>query len=489
VYARVRLRIFDRCMLGAFINKNYTTVPLGLDARHNKISLAFVSALLCSSFCLASVVHESCNTCVVDFDLNCSSCLFATTMISACFFLILRACWMLMLTSTTAAGYLFPNPTNAWRQTSQERSAALVSFSVFDSSPQYPRHTRSRLRNNIFQKRPSVQAPKATANSEINVNHDPAETKWWDSRAWKDNVRSIKAVASDIDGTLLCAKTQTMHPRTLEAVRAAIQSEELHFFVATGKSRQGALNSLGDEMKSLIQDNNVPGVYLQGLYCGDGNNRNVLFERRLTRQAVEMAQKLAQDSGISIVGYDGDALYTIEMTPMVHYLSDHYGEPLPRLLQQDNKESNMKELVDVASTVGAPLSAYKKGLHKVMLMDENIDKLTHQIRPMLEELAGQCGARVTQSRPTMLELIPEGCSKAKGVEALCLSLGIGHPASQLMALGDAENDVEMLQLAALGVAMGNGTPPARDAADITIDLKCNEGGVGLVLERLLADSA
>ena len=45
----------------------------------------------------------------------------------------------------------------------------------------------------------------------------------------------------------------------------------------------------------------------------------------------------------------------------------------------------------------------------------------------------------------MIEILPTGCSKGAGVAALLAELGI--PPERVMAIGDGENDVEMLRLA------------------------------------------
>jgi len=88
---------------------------------------------------------------------------------------------------------------------------------------------------------------------------------------------------------------------------------------------------------------------------------------------------------------------------------------------------------------------------------------------------------VTQAIPTMLELLPEGCSKAFGVEQLCLALGI-DPSTELLAIGDAENDAGMLRMACIGVAVGNASPPARDASDMVLEFTNDQGGAGIAIE-------
>ncbi len=59
---------------------------------------------------------------------------------------------------------------------------------------------------------------------------------------------------------------------------------------------------------------------------------------------------------------------------------------------------------------------------------------------------------------------------------------LGVPASALMALGDGENDLEMLQLAALGVAMGNAGERVKAAAD-AIAPPNDQHGVAAAIQR------
>jgi len=294
-----------------------------------------------------------------------------------------------------------------------------------------------------------------------------------------DKVRSVRAVASDVDGTLVSSSTMRIHPRTHLAIKRAIQDPNLLFFPATGRSRKGAMYALGPEVEELMTKFRVPGVYLQGLYCVDGHG-NVLHESKLSYEATAMAEEVAMSYGVSIVGFDGDDLYTTEVTPVVKQLSDHYGEPMPKLIFA----AAAAAASDSGKTIRL-LSDHTPGLHKVMLMDEDSKKLD-RIRPILERLGEQYGASVTQALSTMLEWIPAGNSKANGVLAVCSSMNI-DPEKELLALGDAENDVHMLKMAAVGLAVANGCQLAKEAADYVLDYRCEDGAVGDALNAFVFD--
>jgi Cof subfamily protein (haloacid dehalogenase superfamily) len=282
----------------------------------------------------------------------------------------------------------------------------------------------------------------------------------------RDTIPNIRAIACDIDGTLLSSE-HGLHPRTRKAVKraaeaAASSTEPLqHFFPATGKSRAGALASLGTEISSILSK--VPGVFCQGLYCVDAQG-NVVFERKLTREQVDVVEQLAQHYGVSLIAYDGDNLFATESSDPKHLaeVSEKWGEPRPTVLES--------------------FENYEPGFHKVLLMDDDTEKIHSIIRPPLEGLASAYEAEVTQSVPTMLEVLPKGCSKAQGVQELCKLLGI-DPSTQLLAMGDAENDIGMLRLAAIGVAIGNSLPMVKGVADIVVRETNDEGGAGVAIER------
>ena len=64
---------------------------------------------------------------------------------------------------------------------------------------------------------------------------------------------------------------------------------------------------------------------------------------------------------------------------------------------------------------------------------------------------------------TGCEIAGRGVTKASALERYAADRGVGM--DQVMAIGDNENDLEMLRLAAVGVAVRNATDAAKEAAD------------------------
>ena len=97
--------------------------------------------------------------------------------------------------------------------------------------------------------------------------------------------------------------------------------------------------------------------------------------------------------------------------------------------------------------------------------------------------AGPGSCQLTTSGAPFLEIGGAGVNKAAGLARLGEVLGVD--VSEVLAFGDAGNDVEMIAWAGYGVAMGNATEAAKTAADhVTGDN--NAGGVAAVVEAVLA---
>jgi Cof subfamily protein (haloacid dehalogenase superfamily) len=104
-----------------------------------------------------------------------------------------------------------------------------------------------------------------------------------------------------------------------------------------------------------------------------------------------------------------------------------------------------------------------------------------EVLAMIQGL-GLSGFEMTTSGAPFVEVMATGVTKAWGLEQLCLHLGIRF--DQVLAFGDAPNDVEMLQWAGHGVAMGNADSVVKDAAD-EIAPAHTDDGVAQVIERML----
>lgn len=91
------------------------------------------------------------------------------------------------------------------------------------------------------------------------------------------------------------------------------------------------------------------------------------------------------------------------------------------------------------------------------------------------------GLRFIPFAPGWYDICQTGLTKASGLADLLNRLGL--PASAVLAMGDGENDVELLRMAGLGVAMANAAPAAKAAADrIAPDVR--EDGAARLLDAV-----
>jgi hypothetical protein len=88
------------------------------------------------------------------------------------------------------------------------------------------------------------------------------------------------------------------------------------------------------------------------------------------------------------------------------------------------------------------------------------------------------------SRPDYLEIVAAGTSKASALAAVLRHLGL--TAQQLAAVGDGANDVEMLELAAIGIAMGHAPHALKDVAT-WIAPSNDADGLAAAIDRLIAE--
>ena len=120
--------------------------------------------------------------------------------------------------------------------------------------------------------------------------------------------------------------------------------------------------------------------------------------------------------------------------------------------------------------------------------DEGADKLLMigdpayitAIRGELEN-ATRGRLNVFTSSAHYLEVTHRLATKGQALARLCAHLGID--ARDVMAVGDAENDMDMIAFAGAGVAMGNGVPALREAADF-VTLSIEESGVAHAIRTL-----
>jgi 5-amino-6-(5-phospho-D-ribitylamino)uracil phosphatase len=83
----------------------------------------------------------------------------------------------------------------------------------------------------------------------------------------------------------------------------------------------------------------------------------------------------------------------------------------------------------------------------------------------------------------VVEIVKSGLNKAVGIKKVADSLNIAQ--DRIIAFGDEDNDLEMLEYAGIGVAMGNAINPLKNIAN-EVTLSNEEDGIALFLKNRLA---
>lgn len=121
---------------------------------------------------------------------------------------------------------------------------------------------------------------------------------------------------------------------------------------------------------------------------------------------------------------------------------------------------------------------------KVLLQDDGV--VLDHLRPELEALLKDEPIRVFKSQTDYLELVHSRVGKSVGLKAATDVLRISQ--QQVFAVGDAENDIDMLQWAGFGVAMGQAPQSVKDAAD-AVTATIEEDGAAQAIERWVLEVA
>ena len=268
----------------------------------------------------------------------------------------------------------------------------------------------------------------------------------------------IKLVALDLDGTLFNDQKQ-ITPRTRAAIEAALQ-QGVTVVPATGRAVCGVPEQITA----------IPGVR----YALTSNGAAVVD--------LQTGQKLVDlpfDAALALRVYDviepfGGAL-SIFIGGKSYTTQQNAAENMalvPPNLQRYFRDTRI-EVADMRQTLREHAHEVEK--FSILYPDEAVRTAAWQA------VAAACPeVEITSSLERNMELNAPGVSKGPGLMALANALGLDR--REVMAVGDSGNDRTMIELAGLGVAMGNATDEVKQAADaVTAD---NEhDGVAQAIER------
>lgn len=262
-------------------------------------------------------------------------------------------------------------------------------------------------------------------------------------------------VATDVDGTLI-DHDELVSARTRAAVHAVVESGT-PFLLATGRPPRWispVVEGLG---------------YAPLAVCANGAVVYDSYADRVLSAATLSVDALTELSELALVALPGSGLAAERVGESAHDAATPQFVSSPDYehawLNPDNTEMSEDE---VLAAPAVKLLIRRPGMTSTAMYDT---------------LAPHVGALADMTYSTengLIELSAPGITKASGLVAAAERFGFDL--SGLVAFGDMPNDIPMLGLARLGVAMGNAHPEAKAAADEVTDAN-SENGVAKVLER------
>jgi hydroxymethylpyrimidine pyrophosphatase-like HAD family hydrolase len=279
----------------------------------------------------------------------------------------------------------------------------------------------------------------------------------------------FRLVALDLDGTLLDPAGE-LRPAVRRAVRRVVASG-VRVVVCTGRrlrTAQPYLEALGLPGPAVLQN---------GVVVKEARDGRTVHHRYL--DASLYADALGALRELRERGELGPPLVYVDHYPLP---LDIVSEPLDRAhpFQREYLGDNRRVTRYVDSLEPPPSHA----LVMVSCMAER-----ERLLRARECVASAIGARVRTHllanlsyRGHILEIVAAQAGKWPALRRLAASAGIA--AAEILAVGDDENDVEMLREAGCGVAMGNAADSVRSAAD-RVTASNAEDGAARVLEELV----
>jgi Cof subfamily protein (haloacid dehalogenase superfamily) len=271
---------------------------------------------------------------------------------------------------------------------------------------------------------------------------------------------NIKAICTDIDGTLL-NKDRQLSQKTISVLQRVGQ----HIPIILASSRMpSAMTHLQLELACIHQ----PLICYNGGFTihYNGNTTPEIFNSQgIHADLCSQILKMAENTTIHTSIYHEDNWFA----PRV----DEWTEREERITKAKARITKVHEVLETLTNTS--------GAHKVMCMgpEEEIHQLENAL---IKELSDHI--HIYRSRPTYLELAPRVVTKATGLALVLRKLFPAIDMKDVMAFGDNSNDIELLKAVGVGVAVGNAKPEVKSVAK-HVTLNSVEDGVAVAIERYL----
>lgn len=264
-----------------------------------------------------------------------------------------------------------------------------------------------------------------------------------------------KIIALDMDGTLLNSEKKVT-PKVKEALNKA-REKGVKVVLATGRPIDGVRRYL--EELDLYKDGEYVLSY-NGSLVQEINTGKIICEMGLKGKDLKYFYELSRKLDVNI-----------------HAFSPKRGLVTPKISKYTEVEADINDISINICDFNEILD--DEDIVKIMFIDEP-EILDKAIKGIPKEAFDKYG--LVKSTPYFLEIINKDSNKGVGLSLLAEE--IGATKEEVIAVGDAGNDLAMIEYAGLGVAMENAQDEVKAIANY-ITASNNEDGVAKVVEEFI----
>lgn len=271
-------------------------------------------------------------------------------------------------------------------------------------------------------------------------------------------------LALDLDGTVL-TQEHTIHPAVKQAIHKA--AKQCHVMIVTGRHHTAA-RPYYDELGLT-----TPIICCNGTYIYDYQNEKVLTHNALTKENALTFIELAQQDKLKMVMYITDAMVYSKIDPidymsaMEQWANDPTMAHPPKIYRIDSFEEQVQ---------------HADYIWKFVVEGEPATLERFLNSPWIKQTFN-----AEKSWSNRFDFAAKGNNKGTRLAEYLHSLG--YDSKQVIAVSDNHNDISMIKLAGLGVAMKNADDTVKSHADFVCATDNNGDGLArLIHENILGQS-
>ena len=258
----------------------------------------------------------------------------------------------------------------------------------------------------------------------------------------------IKLIAIDMDGTLLNSKKELLEETKQYFRDYHNKGTKTLLVLCTGRPESGIRPYLKDlgylEENHYIISQNGANIY-------ESQTEKRVMDAFVDSKAIQKWIELGKTHGISVMGAGVDYYYSFDEDPTewMEFDVKIVSGKLKRITTEESLSTDF---------------------YKLLLLGD--EKQLNEFETFIPQ-EWRDEFYVVRSQKYLVEVLTKGVNKAFGLEKLAQKLNI--QSSEIAAIGDAANDIEMLKYAGLAIAMGNASEEVKAVSDIVTDTNENNG--------------